>query len=231
MILSVCSNSSVLQILYIIKIIIRAICIIVPIILIVSLSISFAQGVMSAEINEILKKSIPKIVAAILVFLIPTFVNIITSITGSKGYIGCLNNATIEGIKQAKYDEVNVYIEKANSSLNRGDLSIAKSKINKLSDESQKEELLNKIKETESKISKIEEIMNYSENTITQEKYDEALAFANKLPDGNSKSSLLEKLENLKEALTPPTPSLGSGSVENNVSGNNIADYLKLNHL
>ena len=102
MILNICDNPSILEILRIIRIVIQFIKVIVPIILIFSLLFSFAKAVYSDD-NDLLAKTsktaIPKIVSAILVFFIPTFVNLIVNLTSNNNsYINCLKNATNEKI-------------------------------------------------------------------------------------------------------------------------------------
>ena len=229
MILSVCDSATVLEVLYYIKIIIKLVCIAVPIILIVTMLIDTVKTVSSGDANlsDLFKKYSIKLIAAILVFFIPTFVNIIADTVGNDEYNSCLKFATREEIENAKYKEIDKLIEVVFKSYKRSDLNIAKSKINQLGDERKKQSYLNKLAEIEKTIKKIEEIKALTSATITKEKYDEAEKFVASLPEGDVKKSLQKKLEELKKSLTPQlTHGTGGG---NALSGNNIVDVLRRN--
>ena len=130
MILSVCDSATVLEVLYYIKIIIKLVCIAVPIILIVTMLIDTVKTVSSGDANlsDLFKKYSIKLIAAILVFFIPTFVNIIADTVGNDEYNSCLKFATREEIENAKYKEIDKLIEVVFKSYKRSDLNIAKSK-------------------------------------------------------------------------------------------------------
>ena len=136
MLLSICDNPSVLEILRIIRIVIQFIKVIVPIILIFSLLFSFAKAVYSDD-NDLLartsKSAIPKTVAAILVFFVPTFVNLIVGATGDNvSYMNCLKNSTNEKIDEAYIAQAQVLVNEAKEKLSRSSYNLALSKVNKL---------------------------------------------------------------------------------------------------
>ena len=100
MIISICDLPDVVKVMRIVKIVITIIKIVVPIMLIVSAMLDFARAVSNAELNKVTKPMVNKVIAAILVFLIPTFVRLIASIASNDGeYTNCLSNITIETIK------------------------------------------------------------------------------------------------------------------------------------
>ena len=76
MILNVCDLPDVLKVMRIVNIAITIIKVIVPIILIVSAMIDFARAVSNSELNKISKTMINKVIAAVLVFLMPTLLPI-----------------------------------------------------------------------------------------------------------------------------------------------------------
>ena len=79
MILTFCENSTVLEVMRVIKILIRIITIVVPIILIISSMIMFTREMAGGKddlVSDGLKNFATKLIAAVLIFLIPTFVNI-----------------------------------------------------------------------------------------------------------------------------------------------------------
>ena len=83
MIIDICDSPNVLEVMYIINIVITIIKIAVPILLIVSLMITFVKAVSSNDsdaLEKAKKSSVAKVIAAILVFFIPTFVNTIVTV-------------------------------------------------------------------------------------------------------------------------------------------------------
>ena len=98
MILSICSNSSILKVLYLIKIVITCIQIAVPIMLIVLIMLDFSKGVKDGiSPTEILQKCKYRIIAAIVIFAVPLLVNTIIKISGNvSNFSTCWNNAIPE---------------------------------------------------------------------------------------------------------------------------------------
>ena len=156
-ILSVCDNSDILSIIRVIKVVVTLIRIVVPIILIFSLSINYLKAVKSNDsdlISKANKSAVPKIIAALLVFYIPTFVNILADISSydSNSYISCINNANSEYISKLVVTEAKLYVEAARQSLKRADYVVALSKVNKIKDNTSKEKYLKELKDIEEKI-------------------------------------------------------------------------------
>ncbi len=161
MLLSICDNPNVLEVLRIIKIVIQIIKIIIPIILIISLSLDFTKAVYSND-NDLLTKAersaIPKIVAALLVFFIPTFVDLIININSNENaYVSCLNNATREKIDEAYVKEAQILVDEAKESLSRSNFNLAVSKTNKLKNENEKNRILEELESILEEIEKKEE--------------------------------------------------------------------------
>ena len=121
-ILSVCDNPDILKVIRIVKIIVTIIKVAVPILLLLSVSITYLKSVKdndSDSIQKANKNTVAKVVAAILIFFIPTFVGIISRLTGSDGYVSCFDVATKEGITSAYTNNARVYIENAKNSIYR----------------------------------------------------------------------------------------------------------------
>ena len=99
-----CENSGVLGVYYLCKIGIQAICYITPVILILSVMIKLVKTLITNEETSVTFKEISsKIISAIVVLLIPTFINLlITLINGNINYQGCLEKATLENINMYK---------------------------------------------------------------------------------------------------------------------------------
>ena len=143
-ILDICENGDVLSVFKIVNLVILLIKIIVPIGLIVSVMIEYLKAVMNHDEIAITNKLfVNKIMAAVLVFLIPTFVNLVISSVDPKGisYAGCLENATNENINAAYVKTANKRIDAVKDSLLTADYQIAMSSVNKIKDESAKTEV------------------------------------------------------------------------------------------
>ncbi len=152
-ILSVCDIPSVMEVLRIVNMVITIIRIIVPIILIVSAMIELVHAVTNAELNKITKTMVNKVIAAILIFLIPSFVSLIADIAGNNGeYKNCLGNITKEDISQAHIEYLNNLIKKAEESLDKTDYNNALVYLNNIKDEETRNEFYEKLQLIKEKI-------------------------------------------------------------------------------
>lgn len=90
-----CSNADILKVVYLIKIVVTAIQVAVPIILIVTISLDFAKGMKDAKApGEILHGCIYRLIAAVVIFAIPLLVKIILTVMGNSTFFSsCWNNA------------------------------------------------------------------------------------------------------------------------------------------
>jgi hypothetical protein len=94
MILSICDSPDVLSVINIVIVIMKIIKIAVPIILIVSIMIGIGKAIINNDndaLSKSLRGSVAKMIAAVLVFLMPTFVNLVTNVAGSPSFKECIN--------------------------------------------------------------------------------------------------------------------------------------------
>lgn len=103
MFLNLCENSNILSVILLAKEIINLISIIVPIILILMMSVEIFKMVVSVDTNDFsdkIKKIIKKAVVAVLIFFIPTLVNLLLTMLNKDNYneTFCFVNATSETI-------------------------------------------------------------------------------------------------------------------------------------
>ena len=108
LLLDLCSRSSFLRLLYFIKVIIRVICIAVPILLVVMLMIDLSKAMVKDDkdlIIEVKNKTLKRTLAAIIVFLVPSFVSLLLNVLDFSGYNDCIKDLSIESIKLAKSKE------------------------------------------------------------------------------------------------------------------------------
>jgi len=106
--LDICSTSSGLRVMYLIKTLITGICIVVPILLIIILMIDCIKGISSKDEDALVilkKKAIPKLIAAIVVFLTPTIISLFMTILGVEKYKECFGDVTMDQIKELERQE------------------------------------------------------------------------------------------------------------------------------
>ena len=198
MILNVCDSGDVLSALRIVRIAIIIIKIVVPIILIVSLMINYMSAVSSKD-NDALSRAnknlVPKVISALLVFFIPTFIGLIADATSnSVDYMNCISNATSEGVNNAYKSEAKNYIETARNSLNKSDYNIAAVSIGKVQDESDKNALKNELS-TVSKYITLKERINKLKTNYDEAEYKKIKNEINAIGDSKIKKELLELLK------------------------------------
>lgn len=91
----VCSDPTVKNVMAVVKLLMNIICIIVPIVLIILGSIDLFKAVTAGKDEEIKKKQqtlIKRIIAGIIVFLVPTIVSLLTSLIGVQEWKACWNS-------------------------------------------------------------------------------------------------------------------------------------------
>ena len=186
-ILSLCSSPEVLKVMMYIKLFIKCICVIIPIILIVVLSIDYMKAVSNNDDNMVFKitKNLPyRAVATILIFFIPLFVKMIVFLVDSNAndIYSCIENATPEMIEMAYQNTSKSRINKLKETLSLEDYNSAIISINDIDDITVKNELLDEL-------NKLKEYVDIKSET-------------NKLISNYNKSDyikLYEKIENIED--------------------------------
>ena len=108
MLLDLCNDSRFLRVLYLFKVVTRLICIVVPILLIVILMIEVTKAIINSDdskINELKRKGINRIIAAVVDFLVPTFITLFLNIFNFSGYSNCIDNLNLERINNLSDSE------------------------------------------------------------------------------------------------------------------------------
>ena len=185
LVMNICDNADILSVIRIIKIVITIIKVVVPIILILSLSINYLNAVKSNDFDALAKANksmVPKIIAAVLVFYIPTFVNIIADISSfdRNNYTKCISNANKEYIRELVISDAKIYLNFAKQSLKRTDLMLAENKVRKVREEGSRKEL-------EKELSEIEKSIKEKEKKEEEEKEKQKQEWARQ-QQGNSSS-------------------------------------------
>lgn len=158
--LNICNNPDVLQVMRIINIVITIIKIAVPIILIVFIMLELVGAITDEDkLKKVTSGAIKKFIAAVLIFLIPTLVQVIVITTlgnenAADGYKNCLKGLSLEQIYKIYETNALEAIEKAESTLNNNDYSNAYILTHKIKDTSKKEEYLKRLETLKSKMNK-----------------------------------------------------------------------------
>ena len=236
MIASICSDPSVLKIMRIVNIFISIIRIVVPILLIFVLVFKLISAVTSND-NDVLakvKKTIPSnIIAAVIIFLIPSLISIIVKITfPNNDYINCIKIKSIAEINEAYESRMEELVKKAEETLNINDYNNAMSYLSNIKDEIKKsyyEERLKIVKE------KIDEASNTPVITdsgtlkiyyIYQKRIDAYLIIANDtilFIDGGYTSNGKEELEFIKKlGITRIDGLIGSHTDNNHIDAHKV---------
>ena len=159
MILSICQLPEVLKVFRLIKIIITILKIAVPIILIVSVMLDYLRAVKdNDELSKMSKLVVTKLVAALLVFFIPTFVSIIVNTLGSDNtYAACLVDANEEKINDLYIEMMEKYMEGARTNKDISSYYNAYNYLKNIKDDTQREAYVKELGEIKKEIDKKKE--------------------------------------------------------------------------
>ena len=107
--IDMCTNPYILRVFYILTIALKIICILVPIIIIGTIMIKAFNAVVSGKddgLKEVFSISIKKIIAGLVIFLLPSIINFCISLIGDTSYeINlCETNLNLETINKIKND-------------------------------------------------------------------------------------------------------------------------------
>ncbi len=155
-ILGICNEPSILEVLRIVVLFINIIKAVVPIILIISIMIKLAGAVTKQsqdEINKVVKSAVPNAIAAVLIFLIPTFVDIVARISfPNSDYSQCISGISKETIQVSYHNRMDELIKIAQEELNYYNYSNAYSYLSNIKDDSKRTEYENKLQEIKEQI-------------------------------------------------------------------------------
>jgi hypothetical protein len=142
------------------------------------------------------KLAVMKVVAAVLIFLIPTFVNVIVGIAdpNNKTYISCLRDATSENINSAYVVLAEKNLDVAMETLKKSDFQTAELSIKKVKNSSDRQRL-------EEELERIRSYMNLREsiyilaNNFNREDYQKLKTAIEAIEDEKIKERLLNELK------------------------------------
>ena len=201
-ILDVCDNGDLLSVLAIVNTVITIIRVLVPIILLVSLMITYAKAVKSSDSDLLAKANkelVKKVVAALLILFIPSLVYSLLDLVdpNNKTYIACLNDATPRKIQQRYTQVAEKTLDTLRKTLLLSDYQIAKSAINKLDPGDKKNELTEELEEYYY-YAKLKSEINTLIAYYDKDKYTELYEKIEQIKDPEIKEELLALIETAK---------------------------------
>ena len=140
----VCEDPDILNVIYIFVRLINLAVIITIVVLVIMIIIDIIKMITSGDLDTKNggKSIVKRIIAAVLVFLVPSILNIVLSVTGQTFNFGdCLNNANREYISLANANKAEEYLTLAEQQLTSDALYKAQKYINKIADEDFKSQL------------------------------------------------------------------------------------------
>lgn len=96
------AGSEIVKVMAIVRLIMNVICIAVPIVMILMGSFDLFKAVTAGKDEEIKKKQqtlIKRLIAGVIVFLVPTIVSVLMNLIGVSGWRACWNNASNANFK------------------------------------------------------------------------------------------------------------------------------------
>ena len=147
-----CQNGSFLRAFYFFNNVLKIVFIIVPIIIIIASIISIGKVVISGKLDDfktVLVTSAKRIVAGIIIFLLPNIISYVFTLTGETftELQTCMSNATLENIKY--YDSISEAVsalDNMDSSPTKSNVARAESAVNKLASIIREDDMISFIK-------------------------------------------------------------------------------------
>ena len=161
MILSICDDPKTMEVINIVVRIVNILKIVVPILLLFVLAFKFTKAAVAKneeEVKKAEKTAVPSVIAAALIFLVPTAINLIIDISfPDNEYSACFVETSVEKIEAAYVMKMEKLFNRADNSLNMGDYVAAMNYLTYIKNEKERQEYEEKLKEIKEKIDKIRE--------------------------------------------------------------------------
>ena len=184
MILNVCNSPDILSAMSIVKTIITILKIAGAVALILSGMIGFVKGELKGDVSVPLRSLVKKSIAALIIFLLPTMVNVIVKVADANiEYYSCIDNANDEYIELLYEKQANSLVVNAKTTLKSGAYTSAKVAVDKLKDGSEKTRLkaeLEKVNQEMIAIQKQREEEKKRQEDENYQKYKESQENINK---------------------------------------------------
>ena len=203
-ILSLCDEPEILTVFKLVKTVLGLIRVVVPITLIVSLSLTYLSAVASKNddlVHAAVKQSVGKIIAAILVFFVPTFANIIFSVaTSDDTYKTCLNNATTENIAAAYDSRASDLVKRAKDNVQYYTYAEALRSVRNVSDGNKKAQYESELADIKY-ILEVKELIALVQKTKKMSDYKKAAEALEGIKDDSIRQELDNQLQSIAATM------------------------------
>lgn len=160
-VLGICQTPEILQIMIYVKIILKGIMILSPILIIVKASIDIMKLISSEESDvtkHIQQIFVTRAIACMLIIFMPNLVNVVLDMTGNRyGYEECIDMATKGQVETLYLSRAEKLVSTAEKNQKRSDLSQARLALNNIDNKTTKENLSKRLDVVEESIKMIEE--------------------------------------------------------------------------
>lgn len=146
--MSICTDPDLLKIMYIVNNLITIIKIGLPLFIIVKATLDMVKLTLNGEMNyfkEAFSKISIRLIAAVLIFFIPTIVNVIFGFIEDRDFISCLTETTMEDVKAAYVRRADLSVALAERSLEKRDYDTAYSYVYSLEDGVEKDNYIKRL--------------------------------------------------------------------------------------
>ena len=224
-----CENLSLQQGWDLFKSLLQIFRIVIPIILIVMMIIDAIKTLSNKEVDlkSMFKKYSGRIIAALLIFFLPTFISLIINMVGSGESLECFNDVMKSGVMTASVTDAKTYVNKVEKSYDLADYEIALERVNNLDNSTYKNKLLKRLQDSEEIVMLKNDVMSIKAGNTSLTTTKQLEDRINYMQDGYLKKELLKRVESVKN----DTNAYNILPIENlkQLSGNNIADKIKKN--
>lgn len=206
LLLDVCDDGNVLKVFRVIRVGLEIIRVLIPILIIISVTYSLFKTLKEGNgdaFKDVVKNSMKKIIAGLLVFLAPSIINAILGMASNDvNHIkSCFENATEEGIQNAYQNRARKLLNEIMNTYNLEMYDDVRSAINKIDDDAVRSNYLKEL----DKIKLIIDINNSLaalKQFYSDEAYETIKSKIEMVENSDIKNDLSERLEKIKEELS-----------------------------
>ncbi len=150
--LEICEDPGSLKAIYFAKQILSVAFTLIPIGLIVMIMLDFFKNIAekSDAMQKNLQKAIRRAIYCVLLFLVPTFINLTVALVNEIGikvtYAVCWENATLKVIKEKEIEDAEKYLKILEENYTEQNYNDAETAINQVSDKEKREKYIERLK-------------------------------------------------------------------------------------
>ena len=205
-----CQNPDVLRTIMFVSEVLKIIFIVVPIILIVILGVDILKTVVATNDKDMkrnISMAVKRMIACVCVFFVPLLVSLFNSLLANSdveiGYGECLVNANNDYIEMRIVEIAEEYLEVAKENKDGASINEAKQAIDKITDETEKQIMLDEIEKIEEQLIKdADKYLAIAKEKKTMPAVIEAEKYIRKIIDKDERKKRMDELNKIREEIT-----------------------------